>query len=291
MSASDGANKKELVIRPVPTCLIDIVFPTDTNHHGTFFGGAAFALMDRVAFIAATRHGRVPFVTGSCERIDFKAPAKVGQIVEVMARPLWAGRKSLTVEVEMTAEDIVGGKRNLCTRGLFNMVAIPGEDVPADWCIADLPYGVDPGPVVGETKMTEIVFADQANAFGKLFGGEAIAVMTKTAFVCATRYSGRPTVVASSRQVNFHHTVEVGSIIDTVARVKSTGRTSMVVSVELWSEQIISGERRLAAQGEFVMVAVDEESRPTPFETSDIARSQFIQDLKDSILPIARDRV
>lgn len=290
MSAPNRRNKKEPVIRPVPTCLIDIVFPSDSNHHGTLFGGAAFALMDRVAFIAATRHGRVPFVTASCERIDFKAPAKVGQIVEVLARPLWAGRKSLTVEVEMTAEDMVGGERNLCTRGLFNMVAVPG-DVPADWCIADLPYGIDPGPVLGETKITEIVFADQANAFGKLFGGEAIAVMTKTAFVCATRYSGRPTVVASSRQVNFHHTVEVGSIIDTIARVKSTGRTSMVVGVELWSEEIISGERRLAAQGEFVMVAVDEESRPTPLDVSDIARSKFIQDLKDSIVPIARDRV
>ena len=57
------------------------------------------------------------------------------------------------------------------------------------------------------------------------------------------------------------------------------------------THEIISGERRLAAQGEFVMVAVDEESRPTPLDVSDIARSKFIQDLKDSIVPIARDRV
>ena len=31
------------------TCLIDLVFPGDTNHHGTLFGGAGFALMDRIA--------------------------------------------------------------------------------------------------------------------------------------------------------------------------------------------------------------------------------------------------
>ena len=69
---------KEPVARPVPTCLIDIVFPGATNHHGTLFGGAGFALMDRLAFIAATRHGLVPFVTASCDRIDVKAPATVG---------------------------------------------------------------------------------------------------------------------------------------------------------------------------------------------------------------------
>lgn len=38
--------------------LIDMVFPGDTNHHGTLFGGVALAHMDKVAFIAASRHGR-----------------------------------------------------------------------------------------------------------------------------------------------------------------------------------------------------------------------------------------
>lgn len=289
--SAPGRGIREPVVRPVPTCLIDIVFPGDTNHHGTLFGGAGFALMDRVAFIAATRHGRVPFVTASCERIDFKAPARIGQIIEVMARPLWAGRKSLTVEVEMTAETLVGGERHLCTRGLFNMVAAPDRDVPEDWCLADLPYGVDPGPVEGQTTMTEIVFADQSNAFGNMFGGEAIAAMTKAAFVCATRHCRMLTVVASSRQINFHHAIKVGSIIDMIARIRSTGRTSMVVGVELWSEDVLTGERQSVATGEFVMVAVDERGKPQPISPAAPAENRYIKDMKDSIVPIARDRV
>ena len=32
--------------------LIDIVFPGDTNHHGTLFGGVALAHMDKVAFLS-----------------------------------------------------------------------------------------------------------------------------------------------------------------------------------------------------------------------------------------------
>ena len=54
--------------------LIDIVFPGDTNHHGTLFGGVALAHMDKVAFLAASRHGRAPFVTASSQKIDFSAP-------------------------------------------------------------------------------------------------------------------------------------------------------------------------------------------------------------------------
>ncbi len=56
------------------TCLADIVFPGDTNHHGTLFGGIGLARMDMAAFIAASRHVPVDFVTASCEQVDFHAP-------------------------------------------------------------------------------------------------------------------------------------------------------------------------------------------------------------------------
>ena len=49
--------------------LIDMIFPGDTNHHGTLFGGTALAHMDKVAFLAASRHGRATFVTAASERI------------------------------------------------------------------------------------------------------------------------------------------------------------------------------------------------------------------------------
>ncbi len=50
--------------------LIDMIFPCDANHHGTLFGGVALAHMDKVAFLAASRHGRAPFVTAASEKID-----------------------------------------------------------------------------------------------------------------------------------------------------------------------------------------------------------------------------
>ncbi|MCD2179467.1 acyl-CoA thioesterase [Rhizobium sp. C1] len=247
--------EREPIAQPVSTSLIDVVFPGHSNHHGTLFGGAAFALMDRVAFISATRFGRVPFVTASCERIDFKWPVRIGQIVEATARPLWAGRKTLTIEVELIAENLLGGERRTCTRGLFNMVAAIGQDVPSDWALATLPRRGGYQAREGETVMTEIVFADQSNASGNMFGGEAIAAMTKAAFVCATRHCRMPTVVAASDEVHFHHPVKVGSIIELVAHISRRGNRSMVVAVQLWEEGVLSGKRSMAAESRFTMVA------------------------------------
>lgn len=245
------------------TSLIDIVFPGDTNHHGTLFGGTGLALMDRVAFIAATRFGRMPFVTASCERIDFKQPARVGNIVEFSARPARAGRRSLTVEVEMAAETIVGRQRHICTRGVFNMVAIPEGEHAQSYALPELVVA-EATNTTDTVTMVEIVFPDQANSVGRMFGGEAIAYMTKAAFVAASRYSGKLVVLASSERIDFARAIEIGEIVEAQARVERIGRTSMSIETELWSENLLTGERHVTATGHFTMVAVDKDHHPIP---------------------------
>jgi acyl-CoA hydrolase len=88
-----------------------------------------------------------------------------------------------------------------------------------------------------------LTFADQANSFGKMFGGDALAAMTKAAFVVASRRSRTITVLASSRWTDFNHPIPAGSIIDLVAERLQTGRSSMTVVVELWSETWLEGSR------------------------------------------------
>lgn len=257
---------------PLISRLVTVVFPGDTNHHGTLFGGAGFALMDRVAFIAATRHGRVAFVTASCERIDYTAPVKLGQIVELTARAIRVGRTSLSVEVEMVAENMIGGERVLCTRGLFHMVAKTELTKDKSWHLPPLPAEEAPESISIQPtllRMSDVVFADQANAYGTMFGGEAMAAMSKSAFIAATRYCRLPTVLASSRKMDFKYPIKVGSILELVSKVIKTGRSSVVVSTELWSEDLMSGERLMTAKGEFTMVAIDESGHPVPVLAED----------------------
>src|SRR5215475_1639446 len=112
------------------TRIVEMVFPNQANHYGTLFGGDALRLMDMAAFVAASRHARKPVVTASSERIDFHVPVRQGQLAEVVGRVSRAGRTSITVEVELWAEDLVTGARQLSTKGSFVLVAVDADGKP-----------------------------------------------------------------------------------------------------------------------------------------------------------------
>jgi acyl-CoA hydrolase len=107
-----------------------VVFPDHANHLGTLFGGQALAWMDKAAFIAASRYARRSVVTARSERVDFKLPIRQGQLVETVARVVGVGRASIQVEVQLVAEDLLCGERELCTRGRFVMIALDARGRP-----------------------------------------------------------------------------------------------------------------------------------------------------------------
>jgi uncharacterized protein (TIGR00369 family) len=111
--------------------LIEMVFPEQTNHYGTLFGGQALALMDKAAFIVASRYARRTVVTASSEKCDFHVPVRQGQLVELVARIVATGKTSMTVEVDLQTEDLLSGDRQLATRGRFVLVALDAHGKPA----------------------------------------------------------------------------------------------------------------------------------------------------------------
>lgn len=116
--------------RPIQSQLIEMVFPSQTNHYGTLFGGQALALMDKAAFITASRYARRNVVTASSEKIDFHSPVHQGQLADMTATLISTATSSMVVEVELYSEDLLSGERHLCTRGRFVMVALDGEGRP-----------------------------------------------------------------------------------------------------------------------------------------------------------------
>jgi acyl-CoA hydrolase len=114
-----------------------------------------------------------------------------------------------------------------------------------------------------EARMVEIVFPDHTNHLGTLFGGQALAWMDKAAFIAASRYARCTVVTARSERIDFHVAVPQGALVELVARVVETGRSSMQVEVEMHAEDLLSGQHRLATRGGFTMVALDGNGRPT----------------------------
>lgn len=112
------------------TRIVEMVFPNQTNHYGTLFGGHALGLMDKSAFITASRYARKSMVTACSERIDFRTPVKHGQLVEVVGRIVKRGTTSVTVSVELFAEDLLSGNKQLCAEGCFVLVAVDESNKP-----------------------------------------------------------------------------------------------------------------------------------------------------------------
>lgn len=112
-----------------------------------------------------------------------------------------------------------------------------------------------------ETRFVEMVFPEQANHYGTLFGGTALSLMGKAAFVAASRRARRTVVMATSDKVAFHMPVAVG-------------RTSMTVEVAVTAETLTTGERRPVMRGQFEMVAVDANGRPVPVDPEHLATKE-----------------
>jgi acyl-CoA hydrolase len=245
-----------------PIRLIDMVFPGDANHHGTLFGGIALAHMDKVAFLAASRHARAPIVTASSEKIDFAAPAKVGEMIEASAQIVRVGRSSLEVGVELSAQNPTQGEPRLCTSGRFIMVAVkgPGTHLP----LRPVAGGKSPAAETGVLQMVDMVFPPQTNHYGTLYGGDALKMMGKAAFIAATKHTRAVMVMAASDRIDFVSPIHEGEMVELNAKVQMVGRSSVRISVGLWAEHLLTGERRHAATALFTMVAVDQNGRPKP---------------------------
>lgn len=122
----DIAEKKE----KARTRLFKAVFPGETNHYDTLFGGTALQWMDEVAFIAATRFTREKVVTVSSDKVVFKTPIPSGSLVELDAQIVRVGNTSVEVKVDVYKEDMYSDTRILALSGSFVMVATGRSKLP-----------------------------------------------------------------------------------------------------------------------------------------------------------------
>lgn len=87
-----------------------VMMPKDTNPHGTIFGGVILSYIDQAGAIGAVHEvvkagGAVPmFVTVAINRVEFKQPVMVGDVVRFRTRLIRMGTTSITMEVQVEAE-------------------------------------------------------------------------------------------------------------------------------------------------------------------------------------------
>jgi acyl-CoA hydrolase len=110
----------------------EIMMPQDANILGHVFGGAVMSMLDKAAAVAAIRHARTSCVTASIDRVDFREPIHVGDLVVMKASVNFAGRTSMEVGVRVEAEDMIRGDRRHTNSCYLTFVAVDrnGRPVP-----------------------------------------------------------------------------------------------------------------------------------------------------------------
>jgi acyl-CoA hydrolase len=108
----------------------EIMMPHDANNLGHVFGGVVLSMMDRTAAVAAIRHARSACVTVSIDRVDFREPIHVGDLVLMQASVNFVGRTSMEVGVRVEAEDMPSGRRRHTNSCYLTFVAVDRNGRP-----------------------------------------------------------------------------------------------------------------------------------------------------------------
>ena len=118
---------------------------------------------------------------------------------------------------------------------------------------------------VSDSMVTQIqaVLNSHLNGSGHLFGGQLMEWIDVVAGLTARRHSHRNQTTAAVDNLQFREPVFPNDTLVMVGKVTYVGHTSQEVRVDSYVEAL-DGSRRLVNTAYFVMVALDEEGKPTP---------------------------
>jgi len=125
-----------------------VTMPRDTNPYGTIFGGVILSYIDQAGFVEARTHGAHRWVTASIDRVDFKAPVMLGDIVSLYTLTERAGTSSVTVRVQVEAERYLTGDVLPVTEATLTLVAVNAACKPIPFRSAPTmtPADITPAP-------------------------------------------------------------------------------------------------------------------------------------------------
>lgn len=127
-----ASKPKPKAVKASQVTLAALMTPAEQNFKGHVFGGVILKMIDQIAYICARKHSRRYCVTASIDRVDFKEPIKVGELVTVVASLNYAGHTSMEVGVKVFAECLNTGKIRHTNTSYVVMVAVDDDGNPVE---------------------------------------------------------------------------------------------------------------------------------------------------------------
>jgi acyl-CoA hydrolase len=114
------------------------------------------------------------------------------------------------------------------------------------------------------TEMTEVVLPQDANVFGNILGGRVMHLVDIAAAITAHRHCRSMAVTASVDHIDFRNPIRIGEVIMLKASLNRAFHTSMEIGVKVFSEDILTGEKKHTTSAYVTFVALDENYQPKP---------------------------
>jgi acyl-CoA hydrolase len=107
-----------------------------------------------------------------------------------------------------------------------------------------------------ETEMVQVVLPNDANPLGFILGGTVMHLIDMAGAIACHRHARSLLVTAAVDGLQFLHPIKVGDLIILRARVTCVFTTSLEVQVEVFSEETLTGARRLTSRAYLTFVAI-----------------------------------
>tara|TARA_Y100001970_G_scaffold273259_1_gene371192 strand:+ start:512 stop:1006 length:495 start_codon:yes stop_codon:yes gene_type:complete len=112
-----------------------------------------------------------------------------------------------------------------------------------------------------EATSSIVVFPNDTNDYGTMYGGRLIEMMDMVGGICGRRFCRHKVVTASIEDMQFIAPINRGDVIEFISRVIYTGRTSLIVKTKVTKEQY-DDEKVICARAYFVFVGINEKGKP-----------------------------
>ncbi|MEO8575298.1 MAG: acyl-CoA thioesterase [Gemmatimonadales bacterium] len=109
-----------------------LMMPQHSNNLDHVFGGVILSMMDTSAAVSAIRHARTNCVTVSVDRVDFREPIHLGDLVIMKCSVNYVGRTSMEVGVRVEAENLQTGVRRHTNSCYLTFVAVDRNGRPVE---------------------------------------------------------------------------------------------------------------------------------------------------------------
>jgi acyl-CoA hydrolase len=115
--------KKYKSIKDSETTLTELMIPSYANFGGKIHGGFLLSLMDKVAYVTATKHSGAYCVTVAVEGVEFLSPVEVGDLVSIKASVNFVCNTTMIIGMRVEALNTIKNSLRHTNSCYFTMAA------------------------------------------------------------------------------------------------------------------------------------------------------------------------